>query len=453
MFHTLKNFGIPIAILLWALFHSVPGAFSQEIQNGLTDDQKKTLESIKQIDDYPLYTMTYYGDYGFDEFLKKGHTDLTAAKALIIEGCSCFAALNRSGDRIHGRNHDWEPSSSVIFLTDTSTGYPTISMTVGWYLDAYLADPSEENAQTLLSLPYLTLDGINEHGVVISGQNVAGERVHDPNKISLTALEIRRLVLDYARNLNEAVTLIKQYNNLSAEGNKLLLSDAYGNSAIIEYFDGKVNVIRNREPWQASTNFLVKYEDPYSILDRCWRYSNIYLALQSRNGLITNPIAMDILSTAYNYTQRSAVYNQTSGKITLCVGGKYGQIHKLRLPMVVDLAVIKAKVRSAHVSVGGQLSLTTRIVNRSPRPSKATKVKFYLSKKRKLKAKAILIGTAKLKSLAYKKKTTLRLSLDLPEHITAGEYYLIFSVDESRRNNDPNPDNNISVLTKKILLN
>ena len=304
----------------------------------------------------------------------------------------------------------------------------------------------------LLSLPYLTLDGINEYGVVISGQNVAGEWVHDPNKISLTALEIRRLVLDHARDLNEAVALIRQYNNLSCEGNKLLVSDAYGNSAIIEYFNGQVNVIRSQEPWQVSTNFLVKYEPPDSVLDRCWRYSNAYLALQGYNGLITNPIAMDILSSVYNYTQRSAVYNQTTGKVTLCVGGKYGQLHRLRLPLIVDLAVVKTKVSDDNVSVGGHMSLAAKVVNRSPRPSRATKVRFYVSKKRKLNAQAILIGTSKLSSLTYRKKETVRLSIDLPEQITAGKYFLIICVDESGRNNDPNPENNIFILTDKILV-
>lgn len=195
-----------------------------------------------------------------------------------------------------------------------------------------------------------------------------------------------------------------------------------------------------------STNFLVKYAPPDSLLDRCWRYSTAYLALQAQNGLITNQIAMSILSTIYNYTQRSAVYNQTTGKVILCVGGKYGQIHKLRLPMVVDLAVIKTKVSRTHVNVGGHISLTARIVNRSPRLSKATKVKFYLTKKRKLNDQAILIGSSKLQSLAYKEKKTLRLSVDLSEQITAGRYFLIGYVDEKRRNHDPIPENNMAAI-------
>lgn len=451
MSRELKIFVILIAILLWLLFLTVPGATIAEYQEGLTKDQKKTLASIKKVDNYPLYTMTYYGDYGFDEFLKKGHT-IASASVIDFEGCSCFTALNRGGDKIYGRNHDWEPSSSVIFLTDSPTGYPSISMTVGWYLDAYLTDPSQENIQTLLTLPYLTLDGINEYGVVIAGQNVRGEWVYNPNKISLNALEMRRLVLDYARDLYEAVALIKKYNNLSCTGNKLLLSDALGNSAIIEYFDGKVNVIRNQEPWQVSTNFLVKYARPDSILDRCWRYSNIYLALQGYSGIITNQNAMDILNTAYNYTQRSAVYNQTTGKVILCVGGKYNQLHKLRLTMINDLAIIKTKVSHTKIIPGDKLDFSARIVNRSPRPSKAAKLRIYLSKKRKISSRSIPILESKIRSLSYKQKKILRASVVLPDNIPSGKYFLIFCADENGRNNDPIPDNNTVVFPEKIIV-
>ena len=31
----------------------------------------KTLASFKKLDDFPLYVMRYYGDYGFREYLKR----------------------------------------------------------------------------------------------------------------------------------------------------------------------------------------------------------------------------------------------------------------------------------------------------------------------------------------------------------------------------------------------
>jgi len=95
MSRELKIFIILIAVLLWLLFLSVPGATIANYQDGLTKDQIRTLASIRQIDNYPLYIMTYYGDYGFDEFLKKGHT-IASVNIIDFEGCSCFAALNRS---------------------------------------------------------------------------------------------------------------------------------------------------------------------------------------------------------------------------------------------------------------------------------------------------------------------------------------------------------------------
>lgn len=38
----------------------------------LFGNELKTLDSIKKIDEYPLYTMDYVGDYGIDEFLEQG---------------------------------------------------------------------------------------------------------------------------------------------------------------------------------------------------------------------------------------------------------------------------------------------------------------------------------------------------------------------------------------------
>ena len=38
----------------------------------LFGNELKTLDSIKKIDEYPLYTMDYAGDYGIDEFLEQG---------------------------------------------------------------------------------------------------------------------------------------------------------------------------------------------------------------------------------------------------------------------------------------------------------------------------------------------------------------------------------------------
>jgi hypothetical protein len=71
----------------------VPLGFATE---KLTADQEKTLASIKKINDYPIYTMTYYGDYGFDDFLEVDHS-WDPLISSIREGCSYFGALNKKG--------------------------------------------------------------------------------------------------------------------------------------------------------------------------------------------------------------------------------------------------------------------------------------------------------------------------------------------------------------------
>ena len=37
-------------------------------------NELRSLASIEKLDDHPLSRMTYYGDYGFDEFLEEGAT-------------------------------------------------------------------------------------------------------------------------------------------------------------------------------------------------------------------------------------------------------------------------------------------------------------------------------------------------------------------------------------------
>ncbi|MGB2907165.1 MAG: hypothetical protein WBB73_08685 [Candidatus Aminicenantaceae bacterium] len=98
------------------------GFQSAHISENLTDDQAKTLASIKKVNNYPLYVMTYYGDYGFDEFLKIGHPSGSAARKT-GEGCSAFGALNVKGNKIYGRNLDLTNLYPVLILyTDPPDG-------------------------------------------------------------------------------------------------------------------------------------------------------------------------------------------------------------------------------------------------------------------------------------------------------------------------------------------
>jgi len=66
MKRTLKRIAISVLCVVLVLAVVVIGLFLNEI---------RSLISLKKADDYGMFQMTYYGDYGFDDFLKEGATD------------------------------------------------------------------------------------------------------------------------------------------------------------------------------------------------------------------------------------------------------------------------------------------------------------------------------------------------------------------------------------------
>lgn len=95
--------------------------------------EQDTLASIQKVDDYPLYTMTYYGDYGFKEYLLTGNLPFFSSDVLQCEerfACTCFAAMGKEGSLIFGRNFDWQPNHATYLLlfTDPPDGFASISM-------------------------------------------------------------------------------------------------------------------------------------------------------------------------------------------------------------------------------------------------------------------------------------------------------------------------------------
>jgi penicillin V acylase-like amidase (Ntn superfamily) len=101
---------------------------------------------------------------------------------------------------------------------------------------------------------------MKEMGLAISTMtDPQGSSSLDPEKGTLGAAEARRFILDHAKDVEEAITLLSQYN-VSYKGTSvshLLLADRSGHSALLEWVDGEMKVIRNQQPWLVSTNFRV----------------------------------------------------------------------------------------------------------------------------------------------------------------------------------------------------
>lgn len=124
--------------------------------------------------------MTYYGDYGFDDFLKTGATNDADIESFVTKrllkglsidlnvtgaGCTAFITNNELGDIIYGRNFDFTYSPSLQVFTDPDNGYSsvsTVNLSFAGYDENYLPNGMSFKSFLTLAAPYLPFDGMNE---------------------------------------------------------------------------------------------------------------------------------------------------------------------------------------------------------------------------------------------------------------------------------------------------
>lgn len=303
----------------------------------------KTLSSFQKIDDNVLYVMEYDGDYGFDEFLESGASSdgelvefvtKRLLKGIPLEfsipdlGCSTFHAQTAEGDQIFGRNFDLTYSPALFVKTEPDHGYRSYS-TVNL---AFLGFGEEKLPETFmqkvitLAAPYAPLDGINEKGVSIGVLRIADEPTHqDEGRIDITTTTAVRLVLDKAATVEEAIALLEQYDMHSSAGScyHFQITDAQGDSAVVEYVDNEFVVLKAEKNYQMATNFLLA-EQKYNFGTGQDRYETLKTTLEECGGVLADEQAgMDLLeavsrdwhisesSGRRNATQWSIIYNNT----------------------------------------------------------------------------------------------------------------------------------------------
>jgi len=308
-----------------------------------------TLTSLKQVDEYPLYTMRYYGTYEGAASSSQVVARLLGAVGPHHDGagerpawaCALFAALGDEENMFYGRGFDWEYSPAILLFTDPPDGYASVSM-----VDfAYLGFTSPTQARRLLSLPltrripllsapFLPFDGMNERGLAVGMAAVpASQMPRDPRKETIGSLQVMREMLDHAANVDEAVSVLQRYNVDMGGGPPLhyLIADSGGRAVLVEFYEGELVVIPNEEPWHLATNFLRSAvgDNPQS---QCPRYAHIYEQLSAAQGRTTPQEAMEILKgVAQPSTQWSTVYGMSSGEVEVVMGKKYGEGHRLQM--------------------------------------------------------------------------------------------------------------------------
>lgn len=351
----LKMTGISIGSILLVGILVLGLVFSGEI---------RTLLSFKQLNDQPFYEMTYYADYGLDEFLEQGAaTDnelVNFVTKKILRGvsfevnpdgaCSTFIAETPEGDNLFGRNFDYVPSIGLIVRTAPKNGYESLSVVNLNHLGLSTDNMPTKNLLNriiTLAAPYAPLDGINEKGLSIGVLVIDKGIVHQSTgKVPITTTSAIRMILDKAATVEEAIDLLKQYdmNSSGDTGYHFQIADAQGNTAVVEYIDDEMQVLTKEEGYTAATNFvLYNNMNEGSGQDR---YEAIKAKQAETNGIMTEKEALDLLLSIPaqgvrvieglnqeidSDTQWSCVYNLDDLTMQICTGRDKERIYQYNI--------------------------------------------------------------------------------------------------------------------------
>lgn len=305
----------------------------------LLRNEINTLLSIRKINDRPVYTLTYHGDYELNKYLETGVKDRNELNRFLNENlargigkylygnysCSSFFAKTPEGDFLLARNLDTEQAIPCVVKTDSETGYKGIGvanlMVAGW------TESTPITKLTSLSSPYFTFDGMNEYGVAACSLSVPNSVAGiDDSKVTLYDLTVVRTLIDQSKNVDEAIELLSHYN-IKMEfhyPSHYMIADQKGNSAIVEYVDGQMQVLRSSDSYQIATNFLL-YQNEQKIGYSSERYGRFEKVLSQTDGILSVDEALELLeaNTTHGEGQWSVVYNLTQRTMTVEFEGHY----------------------------------------------------------------------------------------------------------------------------------
>jgi len=253
--------------------------------------------------------------------------------------CSLFAALGNAGNRLYGRNFDWDFSPALLLFTDPPDGYASASMVDIAYFGfsdraADLTKLPLADRRALLETPSWPFDGMNEAGVAVGMAALPqAQAPYVPGKPYIGSLRLIREILDHAATVDEAVAIIGSYN-LGWDGGPplhYLIADKSGRAALIEFYNGQTIVRPNEGAWHAATNF-TRSAVAGDAAGTCWRYDRLVQRLTDSGGRLAVGEALDLLQTvAQPGTQWSVVYGMSTGTVEVVMGRRYNQTYTFKL--------------------------------------------------------------------------------------------------------------------------
>ncbi len=322
----------------------------------------ESLSSIRQLDKN-LWTMVYKNPYGLDALLEKGCSSIMDAVLFLQKevrlpsleqnpdhsgfACSTFNAKNHEGQYLFGRNFDYKEAPCMVCWTAPENGYRSVSVIdTTFFIHGTKLHPLAKSKKKYhaMGAPYMAMDGINEKGFAVGVLEIKSKatKQNTGKKPIITTVAIRA-ALDKCETVDQAIELFASYDMHDSIfiNYHYQFADAYGTSAIIEYVDNKMYVIRQekKDDCLKLTNYFLTPGGDNHDGRGMDRFDHIDKTLKAKNGILSEDEAMQLLSeVTLNYQHKllkhqvitlwSAVYNCNEKSMLLCTGMDYSKKYK-----------------------------------------------------------------------------------------------------------------------------
>lgn len=312
-------------------------------------DEIKTVESVKKISDRPVVEVNYIGDYKFKEYLRQGSGSILETEQFLEDNlckglenfvsvgykCSAFFAQTPEGDYILARNMDYEGSTLPAILRLNTKGImKSIGISSFNHMDTVDSETLIKKFEAIYT-PYLTYDGMNEYGLSVAAISAADAySVEQSNKVTIFDIETVRLLLDEARDVQDAKKIIQNYNVALSDDypSHFIVCDAKGESIVMEYVSGSLQITECNGNYQILTDFLLATGERASD-NGAEVYDAYEETLNKADGKISTEDAMKLLkeNAVEGKSQWSVVYNMTKKCMTVSFSGDEERVYNYSL--------------------------------------------------------------------------------------------------------------------------
>jgi len=308
----------------------------------------RTLRSVRRLGDTNAFVMDYYVNYHIDEIRHRGMDvnnieDSCMAtllpnflvpimrplkqrhmpeKITTVGGqgqrCSTVGLRSDDGTVYFGRNYDYGNDACLILRVHDRRGVASLAVIDLGFLKMNRPDLDKTSLFEripLLFAPYYAMDGMNRYGVAVSIMAVdTAKPPESPEKPDIINSTLIRLILDYARDVDEAIDLIRGFNvHFVQLPQHIMVADSSGRFRVIEYIDGEICITPGKESWQVCTNHIVWNKSETENDGTCGRYRIGSGKAEILGGEIDDSDVHNVTrSMSHSGTMWTSLYNLTA---------------------------------------------------------------------------------------------------------------------------------------------